>query len=44
MIHVKKMHGYGYDFCLISFDPYAMDYSSLAQKICDRKLGIGADV
>lgn len=43
MIHVKKMHGCGNDFCLIPYDPYVMDYSALAQKICDRKLGIGAD-
>lgn len=43
MIHVKKMHGCGNDFCLVPFDPYIMDYSKLAVKICDRKLGIGAD-
>ncbi len=43
MIHVKKMHGCGNDFCLVPYDPYIMDYSLLATKICNRKLGIGAD-
>ena len=43
MIHVWKMHGCGNDFCIIPFDPYIMDYSKLAIKLCDRRLGIGAD-
>ncbi|MDE7095660.1 MAG: hypothetical protein K2O23_04145, partial [Anaeroplasmataceae bacterium] len=37
-----KMHGCGNDFCVIEYEE-GMDYSILAQKLCDRRFGIGAD-
>lgn len=41
-MHVTKMHAAGNDFCLVAYSPYE-DYTKLAVKICNRKLGIGAD-
>ena len=37
-----KMHGCGNDFCIIEYEDN-QDYPSLAQKLCDRRFGIGAD-
>lgn len=44
MINFTKMHGAGNDFIIVeSKEVYSMDYSKLAQKICDRHFGIGGD-
>jgi diaminopimelate epimerase len=44
MIKLTKMHGLGNDFVLLmNTDLPHEDYSSIAQKMCDRHLGIGAD-
>lgn len=37
-----KMHGCGNDFCLIEFQK-GVSYPQLALRLCDRKLGVGAD-
>lgn len=39
---VWKMHGCGNDFCVIHYKEY-QDYSKLARKLCNRKIGVGAD-
>ena len=38
---VNKMHAYGNDFCLISYEENK-NYEKLAKSICNRRLGIGA--
>ena len=45
-INVTKMHGCGNDFVLVDYNEYkklSVSMSELAQKICDRHFGIGAD-
>lgn len=39
---LTKHHGLGNDF-LVVFDPLATDPAELARRLCDRRLGIGAD-
>ena len=39
---VTKMHALGNDFCIVDYEDF-VDYSNLALKVCDRKLGVGAD-
>ena len=43
MIEFKKMHGAGNDFILIKNIKGISDYRELAQKMCSRNFGIGAD-
>lgn len=44
MLNFEKMHGTGNDFIIINgMNKNLDDYSSLAQKTCDRHFGIGAD-
>lgn len=45
-IKVTKMQGLGNDFVILDYSEYektGMDMSKLAQKLCDRNFGIGAD-
>ena len=42
MLKFGKYHGCGNDFVIVDFDEKA-DYPTLAQKLCNRKTGIGAD-
>lgn len=39
---VRKMHSCGNDFCLVEYES-GIEYSSLAVRICNRRIGIGAD-
>ena len=39
---VEKMHECGNDFVLVEYES-GNDYSTIAKKICDRRLGVGAD-
>lgn len=41
-MHIEKMHGCGNDFLLVSYNK-DVNYSELAVKLCNRRLGIGAD-
>lgn len=41
-MHIEKMHGCGNDFLLVSYEKN-VNYSELAIKLCNRRLGIGAD-
>lgn len=41
-IALTKHHGLGNDF-LVLFDPPAVDLGALAKRLCDRRLGLGAD-
>jgi diaminopimelate epimerase len=44
MIEFHKMHGLGNDFIFMhTIDPNIYDLNKLAIKLCDRRLGIGAD-
>jgi len=45
-IKITKMQGLGNDFVIINYDEYlktGLEMDELAQKICDRNFGIGAD-
>ena len=39
---ISKMHSSGNDFCIVDFIEKT-DFKGLAVKICNRKLGVGAD-
>lgn len=39
---VHKMHACGNDFCVVKYDA-SKNYNDLAMKLCNRKLGLGAD-
>lgn len=41
-LNITKHHGLGNDF-LVAFHPGVADLSALAQRLCDRRRGIGAD-
>ena len=41
-MQISKMHSSGNDFCIVDFIEKT-DFKSLAVKICNRKLGVGAD-
>lgn len=41
-MNFSKYHGCGNDFVIIDYEE-GRDYSALAVKLCDRKIGIGAD-
>lgn len=41
-MNFSKYHGCGNDFIIVDYKPNN-DYSLLAKKLCDRKIGIGAD-
>ena len=44
-VQFKKMQGTGNDFIVVKYDdfPFEEKLSQLAEKICDRHFGIGAD-
>ena len=41
-MRVHKMHACGNDYCLVAYEP-GIDYKELAIKLCNRKLGVGAE-
>ena len=41
-LELTKHHGLGNDF-LVVFHPHVEDLPALARRLCDRRLGIGAD-
>jgi diaminopimelate epimerase len=43
MLHFAKYHGAGNDFVLIDARQVSLQWETLAQRICERKTGIGAD-
>ena len=42
-MNFTKMHGAANDFVLIEIDDKELEWSKLAEAMCDRHLGIGAD-
>ncbi|MBE6137758.1 MAG: diaminopimelate epimerase [Erysipelotrichaceae bacterium] len=41
-MHIVKMHGCGNDYIVVEYEE-GISYSNLSKKLCDRRLGVGAD-